>query len=163
MGQTPPPPPGERAQKPPPPNFAVDAVAVREGTAAWYEVPDHSLPERRAWEGEMTAASDSYPLNTYLRVRRLETENPPRTVIVRITDTGIYAKGTLIDLSREAGEALGMLKEGRVRVRVETLALQHASTDKPVEKKDSPAASKPGQAAASESQEKQAADAKTTP
>ena len=116
------------------PDFQVDAVATQEGMAVWYDVPEQSLPERRAWSGELTAASDTLPLDTYARVRRTGGgEHDGKTVVVRITDKGIHRPGTLIDVSREAAEALGMVSKGEVRVQVETLALKNADADKPVE------------------------------
>ncbi len=161
---TPAPPPSDPA---PLPDFEVKPVSTSEGDANWYEVPANSLPQRRAWPGEMTAASNRLPRDAYVRVRRIDGKgDPEKTVVVRITDDGVGRKSTLIDLNREAAEALGMVKTGQVRVRVEVLALKNASTDKPVEKKDAaPAAPKASeltdQPAASEKQEKEAAQAKT--
>jgi rare lipoprotein A len=145
------------------PDFAVDAVSEREGEAMWYDVPAKSLAERRAWSGEMTAASDTLPLNTYVRVRQVSTGGNGRSVVVRITDRGIHRKGTLIDLDRPAAEALGMVSKGAVRVRVETLALLNADADKPTGRKDAatePADQITSTPAASREQEKAAAAAK---
>ena len=148
------------------PEFEVDAVSVLEGDANWYDVPEDSLPQRRAWSGEMTAASNRLPRDAYVRVRRLDSKgDPDKTVVVRITDNGVSRKNTVIDLDRPAAAELGMVKAGQVRVRVEVLALKHADANKPVEKKDSPAAAKAStltdQPTASEQQEKAAAKAKT--
>lgn len=148
------------------PDFEVKPVSTSEGDAKWYDVPDNSLPQRRAWPGEMTAASDRLPQDAYVRVRRIDGKgDPDKTVVVRITDNGVHDKNTVIDLDREAAEALGMVKAGQARVRVEVLALKNVSTDKPVEKKDAtPASAKvsdlTNQPAASEKQEKDAAAAK---
>ncbi len=152
---------------PSPPDFEVQPVSTVEGEAKWYDVPSNSLPQRRAWPGEMTAASDRLPRDAYVRVRRLDARgDPDKTVVVRITDNGVHDKSTVIDLDHEAAEALGMVKAGQVRVHVEVLALKNASTDKPVGKKDdTPAAPKASeltdQPAATEKQEKEAAKAKT--
>jgi rare lipoprotein A len=110
------------------PEFQIRAVSTREGEATWYDVPEGSLPERRAWPEEMTAASDTLHLNTYARVTC--TENG-KSVIVRITDRGIHKPGTIIDLDRAAGEALGIIKEGKARVKVEGLALKNAGAAAP--------------------------------
>ena len=148
------------------PDFEVQPVSSSEGEAKWYDVPEKSLAQRRAWPGELTAASDRLPKNTYVRVRRIDGKgDPDKTVVVRITDDGVESKATLIDLDREAAAELGMVKAGEVRVRVEVLALKNASTDKPVEKKDdAPIAPKASeltdQPTASEKQEKAAASAK---
>ncbi len=133
---TPTPAPSAIVSPPTVPEFAVDAVSTREGEASWYDVPAQSLPERRAWSGELTAASDKLDLNTYVRVRRVDAGDNGKSIVVRITDSGVHRKGTLIDLNRDAAETLGMVEKGVVRVRVETLALKHADTDKPVDKKN---------------------------
>ena len=141
------------------PDFAVDAVSTQEGDALWYDVPEQSLPQRKAWPEELTAASDVLPQNSYARVRRVDGKGEP--VVVRITDSGVQRKGTLVDVDHAAAEALGILKSGATRVRVETLALRNASTDKPVEKKDAPAAPKlTDTPAVSQQTEKDAANAK---
>ncbi len=149
------------------PDFEVKPVAVEEGEAKWYDVPEKSLAQRRAWPGELTAASDRLPKDVYVRVRRIDPKaDPDKTVVVRITDDGVHDPGTLIDLDRDAAETLGMVKAGQVRVRVETLALRNATTDKPVEKKnDAPIAPKASaltdQPTADKQQEKDAARAKS--
>ena len=157
--------PAVNAAPPSLPDFAVNAVATQDGKAFWYDVPAQSLPQRRAWAGELTAASDSLPLNTYVRVRRLDGDHSDKAIVVRITDTGIRDKGGLLDLNREAAEALGMIKIGQARVRVETLALRNADNDKPVDKKGDSAAPKASQVtgtpAAGPQAEKDAANAKT--
>ncbi len=149
--------PQRRAVKSPLPDFEVDAVSTRSGTASWYDVPDQSLPERRAWPDEMTAASDSLPLNTYARVTRVE---GGESVIVRITDKGIHRAHTIIDLCRPAAEALGIVRAGTAKVRIEVLALRNASTDKPVARKDEPVAAKLDAPAATKEDEKRAAESK---
>ena len=148
------------------PDFAVQPVSTEEGDAKWYDVPEKSLAQRRAWPGELTAASDRLPKNAYVRVRRVDGKgDPAKTVVVRITDDGVDRKGTLIDLDHEAATELGMVKAGLARVRVEVLALRNADAGKPVEKKDeTPAAPKASeltdQPTASTKQEKDAAAAK---
>ena len=167
----------ERSAPPPPtstpapasalPDFAVQPVSAEEGEAKWYDVPEKSLAQRRAWPGELTAASDRLPRNAYVRVRRIDGKgDPDKTVVVRVTDDGVDRKGTLIDLDHEAATELGMVKAGSARVRVEVLALKNATVDKPVEKKDeAPVAPKASdltdQPTASKKQEKDAAAAKS--
>lgn len=109
-------------------NPPADSLAVKEtrtGLASYYG---------RAFEGEetasgeifhsreMVAAHPSYPLGTVARVTNLEEGG---TVQVRIIDRGPtdvnVAEGVIIDLSKGAAEKLGMVKEGRVRVKVEVL------------------------------------------
>jgi rare lipoprotein A len=70
----------------------------------------------------MVAAHPSYPLGTVAKVTNLEKGG---MVIVRIIDRGPtdenVAEGVIIDLSKGAAEKLGMVKEGRVKVKVEVL------------------------------------------
>ncbi|MBV9658418.1 MAG: hypothetical protein JO295_09950 [Verrucomicrobia bacterium] len=112
----------------PAPHFAVRPIETRVGRASWYDVPAGSLPARRAWHAEFTAAHDRWPLGTYARVTALENG---RSVIVRVTDRGIHQRGTIIDVSRPAAAALDMLRVGRLRVRVERLALSVDSSKIP--------------------------------
>jgi rare lipoprotein A len=105
-----------------------DSLAVKEtktGLASYYG---------RAFEGKETASGEifdkeefvpahpSYPLGTVARITNLEEGG---TVDVRIIDRGPtdenVAEGVIIDLSKGAAQKLGMVKEGRVKVKVEVL------------------------------------------
>ncbi len=86
--------------------------------AAWYDVPEKSLAHRRAGPNELTAAHDSLPLGTLLRVTDLKNS---KSVVVRITDRGIHRGRVKLDLCREAAEQLGMISDGFERVRMEIL------------------------------------------
>lgn len=86
--------------------------------AAWYVVPENSLAHRRAGPHELTAAHDSLPLGTLLRVTNLTNS---KSVVVRITDRGIHSRRVKLDLCREAAEELGMVSDGFERVRMEIL------------------------------------------
>ena len=105
-----------------------DSLAVKEtrtGLASYY---GHAFEGEETASGEifqsreMVAAHPSYPLGTVARVTNLEQGG---MVQVRIIDRGPtdvnVAEGVIIDLSRGVAEKLGMLKEGRIRVKVEVL------------------------------------------
>ena len=68
----------------------------------------------------MVAAHPTYPFGTIVRVTNLQNG---RSVRVRIVDrgptAGPRAAGVIIDVSRRAAQALGFIREGRTRVRVE--------------------------------------------
>jgi rare lipoprotein A len=64
----------------------------------------------------MTAAHRTLPFGTHVRVTHVRTK---RTVIVRINDRGPFTRGVVIDLSRGAAQALGMLAEGMATVQVQ--------------------------------------------
>ena len=70
----------------------------------------------------LMAAHPTYPLGTLVRVTNLEGEG---SVEVRIADRGPTdgnrAEGVIIDLSRAAAEKIGMVKEGRTRVKIEVV------------------------------------------
>ncbi len=85
---------------------------LEQGQASWYGPRFHG---RRTASGErydmhaFTAAHKTLPFGTLVRVRSLATG---REVDVRITDRGPFSRGRVIDLSRAAAEALGMLSLG---------------------------------------------------
>ena len=92
-------------------------TAPIEGTATWYSVPPNSLARRRAGK-ELTAAHNRLPIGAKVQVTHLGNK---KNVIVRITDRGVYKRGVIIDLSKEAAEKLDMIREGSARVRLEIL------------------------------------------
>ncbi len=89
----------------------------QEGTASWYG-KDHA--GRRTTSGEtfnpegLTAAHASLPLGTRLRVVR---EDTGESVVVTINDR-IGTHRRVIDLSRGAAEAIGLLRSGVAQVRL---------------------------------------------
>lgn len=114
-------PPGPTADPAPAPELAADdnkllaGEAARElerGEASWY---GPGFQGRRTASGErydmhaLTAAHKTLPFGTLVRVRSLVTG---REVDVRINDRGPFSAGRVIDMSRAAAEALGMLGLG---------------------------------------------------
>ena len=71
---------------------------------------------------EMVAAHPRYAFGTLLRVTNLTNG---QSVNVRVQDRGpaqrAQSAGVIIDVSRGAAEALGFVRQGRVRVRLEVL------------------------------------------
>lgn len=68
---------------------------------------------------KMSAASNHFPLNTWVRVTSLRNK---KSVIVRINDRmhpRMKAKGRVVDLSRLAAKKLDFMKNGLTRVKVE--------------------------------------------
>ena len=92
------------------------------GVASWY---GKDLDGKVTANGEqfdmhaMTAAHRSLAFDTIVRVTDTVTG---QIVKVRINDRGPYAKRRIIDLSATAATALGVHKDGVVRVRVEVFA-----------------------------------------
>ncbi len=88
------------------------AREYQRGGASWYGPGFHG---RRTASGErydmhgMTAAHRTLPFGTWVRVHSLVNG---REVDVRITDRGPFIRSRVIDVSRGAAEALGMLGLG---------------------------------------------------
>lgn len=85
------------------------------GLASFYS------PQRRAASGggvharTMTAAHLRLPFGSRVRVTHLKSG---KEVTVTVTDRGPFRKDRIIDVSREAADALGMTKQGVARVRI---------------------------------------------
>ena len=60
----------------------------------------------------------AYPFNTQLEVANLENG---RRIQVRVNDRGPFKYNRILDLSRKAAEALGMLQAGTAHVRLKAL------------------------------------------
>jgi rare lipoprotein A (peptidoglycan hydrolase) len=70
---------------------------------------------------KLTAASNNYKLNTWVRVTNLSND---KFVIVRINDRmhpRMAKKGRVVDLSRVAAKELDFMKKGLTKVRVEPI------------------------------------------
>jgi len=96
---------------------------VEQGLASWY---GPGFAGRRTANGEvfdpsvLTAAHKQLPFNTLVRVHNLDNG---RSVVVRINDRGPFISGRVIDLSRAGAEAIGMIRSGTARVRLELLTM----------------------------------------
>ena len=104
------------------PQVAVGPVQARQsGVASWYGPGFHG---RRSASGErfnqnaLTAAHRTLPFGTQVRVTNLRNGH---SVVVRINDRGPFTRGRVIDLSRAAAGALGMLGSGVAPVQLEVL------------------------------------------
>ena len=96
-----------------------EPIFVQRGDASHYS---DSLDGRRTASGERfrqdarTAASRELPLGARVVVTHEETG---RSVEVRINDRGPHVQGRVIDLSRSAAEAIGLIEDGVAPVRIE--------------------------------------------
>ena len=94
---------------------------VEVGLASWYGGKFHG---RRTASGEvydmyqLTAAHKTLPLGTSVIVTHIKNG---KSVEVTINDRGPFVRGRIIDLSYAAAQALKMVEEGVVKVRVEVL------------------------------------------
>ena len=69
-------------------------------------------------ETKMTAAHNSLPLGTMVRVTNL---NSQQSVVVRINDRGALAPNRVIDLSSAAAREIGLIDQGLAHVKLEIL------------------------------------------
>jgi rare lipoprotein A len=96
-------------------------AAVQYGVASYY----HDKFEGRLTangdtftQKNLTAASNTYPLNCWVRVTNTRND---KSVVVYITDRMHHLNKRLIDLSRSAAEELRFIARGLTRVKVEYL------------------------------------------
>ena len=91
------------------------------GIASYYAAKFHG---RRTASGEkfnskmLTAAHLTLPFGTQLKVTNLRNM---KSVIVRVNDRGPHVKGRIVDLSRAAAQAIGLIQTGTARVVLEVL------------------------------------------
>jgi rare lipoprotein A len=95
------------------------------GYASWYGPNYHN---RKGANGEiydmnqMTAAHNSLPMNSIVRVTNLKTNH---SALVRITDRGPFVTNRIIDLSKAAAIALDIYLPGTAKVRLDVLEAPH--------------------------------------
>ncbi|MFT3724662.1 MAG: septal ring lytic transglycosylase RlpA family protein [Hyphomonadaceae bacterium] len=100
------------------------------GIASWYGPTFHG---KDAASGEvfdemaMTAAHPTLPIPSLVRVTNLENG---KTVVVRLNDRGPFVDDRIIDLSKAAGAALDMHKNGTAKVRVQYVGPAPAEANK---------------------------------
>jgi rare lipoprotein A len=96
---------------------------IAEGVASYYADDYHG---RKTSNGEeydmhaMTAAHQSLPFNTKVRVTNLQNG---KSVIVRINDRGPFKDNRIIDVSYAAAKELSMIGPGTANVRLEIIEL----------------------------------------
>ncbi len=99
-------------------------------TASWYSV-ESCLKEgtsgimangRKLDDSKFTAASWDHAFGTRLKVTNIDNR---KSVIVTISDRGpnkrLYRQGRVLDLSKAAFQAIGALRKGVVRVKIDKI------------------------------------------
>lgn len=98
-------------------NYSYDET----GIASWYGPQFHG---KRTANGEvfdqhaLTAAHPTLQIPSLVRVTNLENG---RSAVLRVNDRGPFAKGRLIDISKQGANVLGFAGKGTARVRVQVL------------------------------------------
>mgnify|MGYP002335842275 CR=1 FL=1 len=101
--------------------IATPKAKIQYGMASFYS---NNFNGRKTANGEifsnqkLTAAHNTLPLGTYVRVTNLRNG---RTVVVKINDRLHHRNKRIIDLSRAAATKLGFIKSGLTRVKIEVL------------------------------------------
>lgn len=72
----------------------------------------------RLHHDSLTCAHKTYAFGTMLKVTNLENN---KSVIVKVTDRGPYARGRIIDLSYRAANEIGMLGKGVALVEIQVV------------------------------------------
>ncbi len=122
--------------------FTLNAQQIQEGMASVFDDSFNGKETRygvKYDKRELTCAHNLHPFGSQLRVTRLDNK---RSVNVRVIDEGPFIKGRIIELSRRAGESLGMSGSEEVLVRVELLRLPATDDTRPVEIKPETVAAK---------------------
>lgn len=105
---------------------ARDSVSrSQKGMASYYHDSFHgrkTASGQRYNKNRLTAAHKTLPLGTKIRVTDTRTG---RSIVVKVNDRGPYARGRVIDLSREAASELGMIGKGVSRVELNVLSTPH--------------------------------------
>lgn len=102
-------------------NDKVEALQTITGSASWYGGKFHGRTTangERYNMNELTAAHKTLPFGTKVRVTNARTG---KAVVVRINDRGPFVGKRVIDLSRGAAQAVGMINQGVAQVKLEVL------------------------------------------
>ncbi|MBC7650245.1 MAG: septal ring lytic transglycosylase RlpA family protein [Deinococcales bacterium] len=106
------------------PVVQVSKYKIIKGKASFYSLNLHGTKTSTGEtfdNNKMTAASNSFKMNTWVLVTNLSND---KTVIVRINDRmhpKMAKKGRVIDLSHAAAKKLGFLQKGITKVEIEPI------------------------------------------
>lgn len=106
----------------PPPSVTPTGKIYQRGGATYYadSLAGHATASGEPYDpSALTAAHRTLPLGAVVDVARTD----GRHVTVRINDRGPFAKGKIIDLSRGAARAIGLLGDGTARVMLRVVSL----------------------------------------
>ena len=88
---------------------------VSQGKASYYSSGSRTASGEHFNPNGLTAAHRSLPFGTRLRVTNVSNG---RTVVVRVNDRGPFVRGRMLDLSRGAAKAIGMVNAGTASIRM---------------------------------------------
>ena len=96
------------------------------GIASWYGEPFHGRTTAAGGiydMDEISAAHQTIPFGTRIRVDNLENG---RSIELDVNDRGPFVRGRILDMSRAAARALGMIGPGTARVRITIIEAANA-------------------------------------
>jgi rare lipoprotein A len=94
--------------------LAGPAFAAQSGRASWYSLPgNRTACGERMNPGALTAAHRTLPCGTRIKVTNRKNG---KSVVVRVNDRGPFVRGRVVDVSRLAGQRLGMMGAGTANV-----------------------------------------------
>ena len=91
------------------------------GMASYYAEDFHGLTTASGSIFDMndyTVAHKTLPFGTILEITNLWNKEK---IIVKVTDRGPYAKGRILDVSKQVGKKLGIIKHGYTKVKLKIL------------------------------------------
>lgn len=91
-------------------------AAAQTGVASWYQMGHTTASGERYRPDGLTCAHRTLPFNTRIRVTYRG-----RSVVCRVNDRGPFIRGRVLDLSRGAARAVGLLPVGVARVAYQVL------------------------------------------
>ena len=100
-----------------PGNAAATEIASR-GVASFYTEGQQTASGESFNTNDLTAAHPTLPFGTRLRVTNVATG---RSVTVRVNDRGPYVPGRVVDVSKSAANALGMVQSGTANVKLDVV------------------------------------------
>lgn len=119
----------QEASPPPTRPTPTPSTIIETGLASWYGAKHQG---KRTASGEIfdqkkfTAAHRTLPWGSIVKVTNLDNG---KSVEVRINDRGPFTNGRVIDLSRAAARALGMVESGVSPARLELLSPREISSN----------------------------------
>lgn len=97
---------------------ATPTQITSQGVASFYTGGQQTASGEKFDTHDLTAAHPTLPFGTRLRVTNVATG---RSVTVRVNDRGPYVPGRVVDVSHSAADALGMVRSGIAKVKLDVV------------------------------------------
>ncbi len=96
--------------------ISVPAFANQTGKASWYSLPGNTTAcGQKMNPRAMTAAHKTLPCGTKIRVTN---KRNGKSVVVTVNDRGPFVRGRIVDVSKSAGQRIGLVATGVAPVTV---------------------------------------------